>query len=163
MRPEKMSKSVALQPAAASVSDLHVGELVPVAIPATIEMSRLLKADLEAHEIPAMLECELTNETVCLMAGVPVLVPESYLEQASRLLDEIEMSARDDDFDDLDDFEDDDEDMEDLDDMEDDDEFDEDDEEDDEFDFDEDDEEEDEAEPAEDGDGDDLFYDDEEE
>jgi len=162
MRPEKVSKSVVLQPAAAGVSDLHVGELVPVAIPATIEMSRLLKADLEAHEIHAMLECEMTNETMCLMAGVPVLVPESYLEQASRLLDEIEMSARDDDFDDLDDFEDDD-DVDDLDEMEDDeDEFDEDDEdeEDDEFDFDEEDEEEGEAEAE---DGDDLFYDDEEE
>ncbi len=132
------------------------GSLVPVAIPENLMNSQNIKADLQAYDIPAMLESEITEMDSELLAGVPVLVPECSFEQASEIVSSIEMSSFDDENNDFD-FDDDDDDFEDDDDEDDEDEdiWDEDDEE--EFE----DEEDDETDDDDDEDDDDDDFDDE--
>lgn len=87
------------------------GSFVPVAIPEHLMNSQNIKADLQAYDIPAMLESEITEMDSELLAGVPVLVPECSFEQASEIVSSIEMSSFDDEDEDFD-FDDDDEDDE---------------------------------------------------
>ena len=100
-------------------------ELVRVAHAANLPEAELMKAELEAHGIPAMLEGEGAGVLGVpdLGAGVPVLVPEEFAKKAAELIAKAEAAGPDDE-----DDEDEDEDNEEGDD-EDDDDADEDDEE----------------------------------
>lgn len=86
---------------------------VPVAIPDKLDESRNLKADLEACDIPALLEIHEAEMDAENLGGIPVLVPEGSFELASEIVDMIELSSMDDeaDFeeDEFEEFEDDDE------------------------------------------------------
>jgi len=100
------SKAAVVCPRNFKASCLEASEFVPVAIPARLEQSELLKADLEAYEIPAILESEGEVPDSRVAGGIPVLVPECRLEQASEIVGSIELNAIDDAEDD--DFEEDD-------------------------------------------------------
>lgn len=153
MRAEKNSKLATLE--TVQVSGLKAGEFVPVAIPARFEDAAHLKADLQASDIPAWLESDLRPDKTDSHHGVPVLVPECHLEQASEIVGHLELNSADDDDDDFEEVEEheDIDELEDLDELEDEeDEFDEDedeDEEDDDLDFNDD---------EEDDDDDDFFH-----
>jgi hypothetical protein len=113
---------------------------VPVTYASTLAEAELLKAFLEGEDIPTLVASEHSEVggIPSMSRGIPVLVPDAMLEQASQLVQEHTGAARDarDDEDD-DDFDDDPDD--DFDDEDDDDDFDDDfDEDDDEDDFDED-------------------------
>jgi hypothetical protein len=86
---------------------------VPVAIPDKRDQSRNIKADLEACDIPALLEIQEAEMDADKLGGIPVLVPEGSFELASEIVDMIELDAIDDeaDFeeDEFEEFEDDDE------------------------------------------------------
>lgn len=143
MRAQRKGKVAILSTTESHVSDLEDCSFVPVAIPAKIEQSLSLKADLEAYDIPAMLETEFeTSPSPQLHAAVPVLVPQCQLELASEIAAFVELAALNDgdldaieEFDkDTDEFEDTDDDLDDEDwDDEDYDESDEDDEDEDEL------------------------------
>lgn len=141
MRTGKDLKLAGVYSGKLGTTDLEASNFVPVAIPARLEESEHLRDDLEAHDIPAILEPEIGPIEPVMAGGVPVLVPECRLEQASEIVGALELDALadEDDFDDLDDLDDEDDD---LDDEDDDDEFDEDDDDEDEDDDDEDDEDE---------------------
>ncbi len=117
-------------------ANLGFGNFVTVAIPESMEQSKMLKADLEAQNIPALLEQEITEMDAVQLGGTPVLVPESKFEEASEIIGMIELNALDDE--DEDDFDFDDDDLDDLDDDLDDEDWDEDDDLDDDWDEDED-------------------------
>jgi hypothetical protein len=67
-------------------------ELVRVAHAANLPEAELLKAELEACGIPAVLEGEGAGIAGVpdLGAGVPVLVPEKFAKQAAELIAEVE-------------------------------------------------------------------------
>ncbi len=83
-------------------------QYVAVAIPYDIGQSRNLKASLEAHNIPVLLEHEIVEIDADLLGGIPVLVPECKFEQASEIIGDLELNAisdedEDEDFDELED------------------------------------------------------------
>ncbi len=129
---------------------LDATNFVPVAIPNNLLQSKSLKADLQARDIPALIEIEEKEMDADQLGGIPVLVPEGAFELASEIVGSIELDALDDE--DEDDFdEDEDEEFDELDededeDLEDEEEEEEDEEDEDEWDEDEFDEEEDEDE-----------------
>ncbi len=86
--------------------DIDFENFVTVAIPESMEQSKMLKADLQENNIPALLEDEITEMNAVQLGGTPVLVPESKFEEASEIIGMIELSSIDDDEDDFD-FEDD--------------------------------------------------------
>ncbi len=90
-----------------NLHDLKLTQFVAVAIPESMEQSMMLKSDLQAYEIPAILEQEITEMDEVQLGGSPVLVPECKFEQASEIIGMIELNAIDDDDDDFD-FDDDD-------------------------------------------------------
>jgi hypothetical protein len=65
-------------------------ELVLLAHAANLAEAELFKAELEAHGIPAILEGEGAPIAVTPGAGVPVLVPEEFADQAAELIAELE-------------------------------------------------------------------------
>ena len=82
-------------------------ELVRVAHAANLPEAELMKAELEANGIPAVLEGEGAGilGVPDLGAGVPVLVPEKFAKQATELIAAVEAArpeATDDDEDDSD-------------------------------------------------------------
>ncbi|NLX04935.1 MAG: hypothetical protein GXY33_07310 [Phycisphaerae bacterium] len=161
MRAEKIVKSAVVCVPELRTGDLEESDFVPVAIPARYEDSEHLKSDLEAHEIPAMLESERLAGDLKGLDGVPVLVPECRLEQASQIVGMIELNALD-DGEEFEEEEEEEEEIEEFEELEDDDEFDEDlDDEEDDEDFLE--EEEEEEEVEEEDEDEDLFYEDDEE
>lgn len=100
-------------------------ELVRVAHAANLPEAELLKAELEAHGIPAVLEGEGAGVAGIpnIGIGVPVLVPEKFAKQAAELIAEVEAARPEDseesDEDDADDKEDSEEEDEPLDEEED--------------------------------------------
>jgi len=86
-------------------------DFVPVAIPKTLTESQALKAELEGHEIPTLLEGEQSAQMELPQSekGLAVLVPEHMLEAASELVMNRTMEVPDDrdEIDSLDDFDDD--------------------------------------------------------
>jgi len=144
-------------------TDIKSSQFVPVAIPKTAGESEELKAQLEEHEIPTLLEGEAASDPTCPQPAAPaVLVPEHFFEQASEMVmsysirtsggEEYEL---DDDFDDVD---------EELDDGDLDDQWDDEEDEDEEYETDdeEDDELDEDFEDEEDVDDEDLFFDEDE-
>jgi hypothetical protein len=90
---------------------------VPVAIPEKFDHSQSLKTDLEAYDIPVQLEVREAEMDDRTLGGIPVLVPEGTLDNASELVGIMDLNALDaneEEFDEFDDLEDEDED-EDLD------------------------------------------------
>jgi hypothetical protein len=89
---------------------------VPVAITGRPDQPKDLKANLEAYDIPALLEIDEAEMDAENLGGIPILVPEGSFELASEVADMIEMNTIDDeaDFEDdeFEDLEDDDEDEE---------------------------------------------------
>ncbi|MFA5864913.1 MAG: hypothetical protein WC975_09520 [Phycisphaerae bacterium] len=77
--------------------DSGSGHFVPVAIPGKLDQSKNLKADLEAYDIPALLEEQAAEMDAEALGGVPVLVPEGIFERASEIVGLIELNALDDD------------------------------------------------------------------
>lgn len=115
------AKPITKQASAVCESDRSVAIpcFVPVAIPNRLDQSRNLKADLEAYDIPALLEIHEAEMDAETLGGIPVLVPEGSFERASEIADMIELNSIDDeaDFeeDEFEEFEDDDDDEEDED------------------------------------------------
>jgi hypothetical protein len=90
---------------------LEPRHFVPVAIPENVDQSRILKADLEANDIPVQLEIREAEMDTKFLGGVPVLVPEQAFEYASEIVSIRELDAIDDEDEVADeDFEDDDDD-----------------------------------------------------
>ncbi len=92
---------------------------VTVAIPEDLNQSKNLKADLEAYDIPVLLEVEEAEMDAEKLGGIPVLVPECTFEQASEIVGQLELNAIDDD-----DFEEDEDEEDELEDEEEDEEWD---------------------------------------
>ncbi|HUS45739.1 MAG TPA: hypothetical protein VM219_06870 [Phycisphaerae bacterium] len=69
------------------------GELVPVAHAETSAEAKLIQAELQAHGISAVVERERTAagpDPVEVGAGLPVLVPEEFADEAAELIAELE-------------------------------------------------------------------------
>jgi len=65
-------------------------DLVLLAHATNLAEAELFKVELEAHGIPAILEGEGAPIAVTPGAGVPVLVPEEFADQAAELIAELE-------------------------------------------------------------------------
>ncbi|MGB2998054.1 MAG: hypothetical protein WBC59_05385 [Phycisphaerae bacterium] len=68
------------------------GELVPVAHAETSAEAKLIQAELQAHGISAVVEREKTAagpDPVEVGAGLPVLVPEEFADEAAELIAEL--------------------------------------------------------------------------
>jgi hypothetical protein len=67
---------------------------VEVFVASDITFAYLMKANLEAADIPAQIANENLQGAYCLDGMVPrVLVPEKYLERAKKIIEEIQQAS----------------------------------------------------------------------
>jgi hypothetical protein len=96
--PKRLSEPAIEKTEAANTGKKEVGrtpeytELVLLVHAANLAEGELIKIELEAHGIPAMLEGEGAGVAGLpdVGAGVPVLVPEEFADQAAELIAELE-------------------------------------------------------------------------